>query len=382
VTPIGVLHLVDTLWAGGAERVAVDLVNHLPRDGYAPSLCTTRRDGPLEALVAADVGRLRLARTRRFDGPALQRLIEFIREHGVRILHAHGPSLLIARAASLAWPRPSVVWHVHAGAYATGDPSALPYRLLAAGVDAVIAVSEPLARWARRCLPVPDRRVWYVPNLVSGARSAAAADALPGSRGARLVSVGNLRPEKGQLTLVRAMPFVLERRADAHLLLVGGVLDAAYAEAVRGEITRLGLEGQVTLLGQRLDVPAVLAACDVGVLSSEAEGLPLALVEYGCAGLPVVATGVGQCADVLENGGAGVVVPPGDVRALAAGITQLLECPALRGRYADRFRERVERTYSSGAVMRQIAEVYDDCVRRKHGAPGRRPVAPRREAAT
>jgi glycosyltransferase involved in cell wall biosynthesis len=376
------LHLVDTLWAGGAERVAVDLVNQLPRDGYAPSLCTTRRDGPLDALVATDVGRLRLARTRRFDGRALQRLIAFIRERDVRILHAHGPSLLIARAAALAWPRPRVVWHVHAGAYASGDASGLPYRVLAAGVDAVIAVSEPLARWARRCLPVADHRVWYVPNPVSAARGTAPASPLPGSPGTRLVSVGNLRPEKGQLTLVRAMALVRERHTTAHLLLVGGVLDAAYAEAVRGEIARLGLEGQVTLLGQRLDVPAVLAACDIGVLSSEAEGLPLALVEYGCAGLPVVATGVGQCADVLENGRAGVLVPPGDVRALAAGITQLLECPVLRGHYADRFRERVQRTYSSAAVMCQITEVYDDCVRRKQDAPGRRAVAPRREAAT
>ena len=88
---IHVLHLVDTLWAGGAERVAVDLVNHLPRDRFAPHLCTTRRDGPLEPLVAADVGRLRLARTRRFDGRALRRLVAFIREHDIRILHARTP---------------------------------------------------------------------------------------------------------------------------------------------------------------------------------------------------------------------------------------------------------------------------------------------------
>src|SRR5918999_1889196 len=89
----GVMQLTDTLGAGGAERVAVNLANLLPRERYRMYLCTTRRDGPLAGLVADDVGRLCLARRWRFDYRAFGRLVDFIREHKVQILHAHGTAL-------------------------------------------------------------------------------------------------------------------------------------------------------------------------------------------------------------------------------------------------------------------------------------------------
>jgi len=68
------MHLVDTLEIGGAERVAVNLVNRLPRDQFDLTLCSTRREGPLAEQVAGDVGRLRLQRSHRFDRAAVRRL--------------------------------------------------------------------------------------------------------------------------------------------------------------------------------------------------------------------------------------------------------------------------------------------------------------------
>src|SRR5271163_3758248 len=94
---IGVMNIIDTLVAAGAERVAVNIVNHLPRDKYVPYLCTTRADGPLDALVAADVGRLRLERASRFDFSAVMRLRRFIESNDIRIVHAHSSALFIAR---------------------------------------------------------------------------------------------------------------------------------------------------------------------------------------------------------------------------------------------------------------------------------------------
>src|ERR1700731_414729 len=71
---IGAMHIIDTLVAAGAERVAVNIVNHLPREKYVPYLCTTRADGPLDAAVAPDVVRLRLERKSRFDCGAVIQL--------------------------------------------------------------------------------------------------------------------------------------------------------------------------------------------------------------------------------------------------------------------------------------------------------------------
>ncbi len=112
-----VMHVTDTLDAGGMERVAVDLVNLLPRERYSPHLCATRHEGPLADLVEEDVVRLRLARKRRFDAGALRRLIAYIRQNQIQILHAHGPSLFIAKVAALFPPHPAIVWHAHYGRF-------------------------------------------------------------------------------------------------------------------------------------------------------------------------------------------------------------------------------------------------------------------------
>ncbi|MCP4658262.1 MAG: glycosyltransferase, partial [bacterium] len=106
----GVLHLIDTLDPGGAERVAVNLVNHLPRNRYRTYLGTTRRDGVLAAQVAADVGRLRLNRRRRFSPWAAAKLVRFLRTHRIAILHAHSTSVFIAALAARFSPGTRLVW--------------------------------------------------------------------------------------------------------------------------------------------------------------------------------------------------------------------------------------------------------------------------------
>ena len=358
-----VMHLVDTLEIGGAERVAVNLANVLPRDRYRVSLCTTRRDGPLAATVAGDVGRLRLQRTCRFDPFAVARLVKFVRDHEIRLLHAHGTAVFLARLAASFPPFPKVIWHDHFGRFFIEEQPAWLYRPVTRGIAGVITVNEALAEWARRCLRVPENRVWYVPNFVMPTNHLAApnqqeAVALPGDPDGRIVCVANVRPVKDHPTLLAAMAIVRQQAPHAHLLLVGQTPDQRYHNAIRREITERGLEGHVTILGPRTDVPAILSACAIGVLSSASEGLPLALIEYGTAGLAAVATAVGQCADVLDQGRAGVLVRPRAPAELADALLSLLGAPSRRTALGARLRRHVEDLYSPQRAVRQICEIY------------------------
>ena len=130
---INVMHLIDTLDIGGAERVAVNLVNSLPRENYKCFLCSTREDGPLDELVAKDVQCLSLGRRWRFDIFALNRLIAYIRLNNIQILHAHSTSLFIAVFSSLLPPYPEVNWHIHSGKYAIERVKNLLNRLCTRG---------------------------------------------------------------------------------------------------------------------------------------------------------------------------------------------------------------------------------------------------------
>ena len=148
---------------------------------------------------------------------------------------------------------------------------------------------------------------------------------LPGRVGARIVCVANFRAQKDHLTLLQALALVVQQVSEAHLLLVGASSDQDYFDLVRKEISRLGLNQNVSLLGERQDVSAILLGADIGVLSSVSEGLPLALLEYGMARLATVATAVGQCPEVLDEGRAGILVPPGAPNQLGEALLSLLE---------------------------------------------------------
>lgn len=362
--PIGVMHVTDTLEAGGLERMSVNLVNRLPRERYRPYLCTTRREGPLAELVSPDVGRLALNRRWRGDLRAVRRLASFIGSNEIRLLHAHGSSLFIAASACLLAPRTVLLWHDHFGPARRAGRSPWLYRLAASRVSGVIAVSRDLADWARGPLGLPPERIWHIPNFLCEPAAVPSVDppgqALPGEEGQRIVCVANFRPEKDLLCLIEALPAVLEKRPRARLALVGSVVEPAYHARVLAKVRELGLEGSVSVLGPRRDVFPILRRCDIGVLSSTAEGLPLALLEYGSAGLAVACTAVGDCPEVLEGGKAGILVPPQSPEKLGRALLALLESEETRKTLSCRLRERVRSHYSAEAVMSRVERVYEE----------------------
>jgi glycosyltransferase involved in cell wall biosynthesis len=355
---IGVMHVLDALRIGGAERVAVNLANLLPQDRYESFLCTTREEGPLSEFVAPHVNRLFLKRGSTVDLAAVSRLVKFIRAHEIRILHAHASALFFARLASLFPPYPAVVWHDHYGRYAFNDRPVWLYKAVTQRIGGVIAVNGPLADWSRQLLQVPANRVWYIKNLVRLEGGSQHKVDLPGTPGNRIVCVANIRPQKDHANLLQAMVGLKGKFPDAHLLLVGDFADREYCDSVLKQIVDLGLERSVIYLGARNDVPAILRSCDIGVLSSLSEGLPLSLLEYGMAGLPAVATNVGQCPEVLDHGAAGILVPPADSQKLADALGSLLAFPERRSSLGNRLKLRVEAEYSAEKVMSRICDVY------------------------
>jgi glycosyltransferase involved in cell wall biosynthesis len=356
---MGVLQVVESLLLGGAERVAVNLANLLSRDRYDVHLCVTRQDGPLANELATDVGRIVLDRGPRWDDPAaIWHLARYIRQHDIRIVHAHQDTIVISTPALLlARGDRRLVWHDHFGRLDMRSRSARLYRLVTARVDGTISVTRALADWALHSLRHPPERVWYMANFVHCPPPKARPD-LPGRPGRRIVCVGRMDPQKDQLNLVRALPRVLEQVPDAHVILVGAESIPEYSTAIRLEISAQDVGASISLLGPRTDVPDVLSACDIGVLPSASEGLPLTLVEYGMCGLPSVCTRVGQCPDVLDEGRAGILVPSRDPDALANGLVRLLKSPEERTRLATLARRHAQEHHSAERFLRHLDAVY------------------------
>ncbi len=140
-------------------------------------------------------------------------------------------------------------------------------------------------------------------------------------------------------------------------MLVG---DGPERGALESQVATLGLRDRVQFLGYRPDIPGLLAGCDLFVLPSLYEGLPLSILEAMAAGKPVVATAIGGTDEVIVPDCTGLLVPPGDAPALATAIRTLLADPPLARRLARAGQARVATMFSAAQMVRQVTQVYDE----------------------
>jgi glycosyltransferase involved in cell wall biosynthesis len=359
-----VLHIVDTLRTGGAERMAVNLVNAMVDSPYAPHLCITRELGSLRDGIRPQVGLLHLNRKNRFDLVAFKRCLSYIRDHHIRLVHAHSTSVFFALLLGFCLSDLRVIWHVH-GVDLQGMPfyKRRFYQWSARHASGIACASSELAKWVSG-LRSGGTNIWYLSNFIPCPEDSLCGDRrnLPGGRDSRVICVSNLKNPKDHFTLLQAWKLVVKQRPNSHLLLVGGIGESEYAEVLFDLLRQPVFDGNVTWLGSRCDVSHLLRECEVGVLSSRSEGFPVSLLEYGYAKLGVVSTAVGQCAEILDQGKAGVLVPPGDPIALANALLTLLTNATARQSLAVRLFDHVSLNYSQNAVINRLFSIYAELI--------------------
>ena len=144
-------------------------------------------------------------------------------------------------------------------------------------------------------------------------------------------NVGMIRPDKGQLELVKSAPLVLEKHPDARFVIVGqgtGILKRGIN--VRNAIDRAGLADSIIMAGYRWDTPDVYAACDIIVIASlRTEASPIVLREAFASGRPVIATNVGDIPEIVRDRENGLLIEPGNIRAMASAILEFISNPEL-----------------------------------------------------
>lgn len=285
---------------------------------------------------------------------ALRRLMQAARIDIVNTHSGRDTQLAGLAARSLGRQRPRIVRTRH---LALPISSPFTYTRL---VDHVVTVSRFVGDYLVTA-GVPAERITAVPTGIDlsryqGAGTGTLRAELNLADTALLVgTVAILRRKKGHAELLEAVPAVLAQFPEAHFCLAG---DGPQHANLMRRIEELGLQRNVHLLGLRRDVVNVLASLDLFVLPTHQEALGTAFIEAGAAGLPVVATGVDGVPEVVRQGITGLLVPVGDVAALAAAITTLLADPARRQAMGEAARKTVTSRFSREAMVDGMLAVY------------------------
>lgn len=370
---VRVAHVITGLEVGGAEGMLVRLLGEHRGGATDPVVVTLLPGGALAGevralgvpLFSANMG----GGVRAPRGFAtLVSLLRRLRPAVVQTWLYHA-DLVGAVAARLAGS-PPVAWNLrHSNLHPSLNSrstlrSARLCAVLSSRLPARIVCGSHAAREAHAAFGYDASRMTVIPNGFDTARHrpdprarAELRASLGIAAGAPVLGViGRFHPQKDHRTFVAAAARVAEAFPAARFVLCGRGLEPSNRE-LAGWIGETGSAARFHLLGERDDVPRVMAALDVMVSSSAGEGFPNAVGEAMACGVPCVVTDVGDSARLV--GGTGIVVPASDPAALAAGCVRLLELTAEERRAAGlRARARIEGTYSLSAVAATYEALY------------------------
>lgn len=352
---------------GGADLHVLDLAAAQQYEGtWKPVILAPRASADYQDRLGQ--AGLHQARPRALSG-----LLALVRDHGVRLIHAHGyeANYLAAalRGMSRSWARLPLVITAHGWIETTAwlrVKSSLD-RACARMADVRIATADAhvaglryrrgTAVVIRNGVPAPD------PYRLAQLR-ASRADLLsryslrPGS--AVVGFVGRLSSEKRGDLFLEAARRVVAARPNTQFVIAGGGEQRCELEALAA---RLGILDLVAFTGLLNDVTPLYTALDILVQPSDTEGTPRTVLEAMAHHVPVVATAVGDVAELLDHGAAGALTQLGDADALAQEITRLLRQPQLATELTDRSFARYREHFTIEVMQRQVADAYSHAIK-------------------
>jgi glycosyltransferase involved in cell wall biosynthesis len=362
-----VVLLSTNLARGGAETQVALLAAGLRGRGWEASVVSMLEPSAFqEELASAGVPVYSLKMRPGSASPAgFLRLASLLRKLRPQILHCHMfHANLLGRMARLIAPVPVAISTAHSlveSCRESGDARGRERWLRRTDrlSDVTVAVCDAIARRCAESRIAPQRKIRVIPNGVDTVRIQPDAEAREDTRrelklGHEFVwlAAGRLLWKKDYPTMLRAFA----AQGKGRLLIAGEGPEEAALRALAGE-----LKADVRFLGLRADAPKLMNACNGYLLSSNIEGLPMALLEAAASGAPSVATGVGGVGEIVLDGQTGYLVPPGDAGAFGAAMTRLQGLtPKARQQMGQAAREHVVERFEMARVVGRWEQLYEE----------------------
>jgi L-malate glycosyltransferase len=372
-SPIRLAFVLHNMQVAGAEMLVAATIRRLRPRIDPVVLCLDGLGFLAEALKSEGVPVLNLGRKPGFDLKLSRRLAAEIGARQCEVVHAHQytPFMYAALAKPFARRRFHLMFTEHGRHY----PDVVSQKrywsnriFLSSLADDVNAVCEFSSRSLKQVEGFERAAIEVIPNGIELANynptgSKASCKAVLGldPKKRHIACIARFHPVKGHATLIQAFAEIARIQNDVDLLLVGG---GALRESLEQQTRSLGIVDRVQFMGIRQDVPAILQASDIFVLSSISEAASLTLLEAMASSIPVVVTDVGGNGEIVRNGVEGLLAPRGDATAIARACMELLSDSSRSSEMGLRGRARVEQCYQLKNTIDQYYRRYESAASR------------------
>jgi len=365
--------VVDSLKVGGAQRLVSAFASRASNHGIQPVIITLNKSKSTvvsETINQAGVRIIILSAPSLLNAKRLRQLIRTFQTEKIDIVQTHlmYSNILGTIAARIAGI--PVIATLHSVDVTSGWKPQLLKRLhdyfLKNLATRILAVGNVVAE--AQAGSFGGRKLDVIPNGIpepepirAHARDKLRKEIAGDEDSPIIITVGRFTRAKGYEDMIKAFSLIRDRTTKPVLLMVG---DGSMTDSIKQRIESLELSESVILTGERSDVPQLLASSDVYASASHREGLPLALLEAMMAGLPVVATSVGDIPNVVTEE-TGVIVPPHQPNELAAALEGLLQNPERREAMGRAAQQRALNEYSVDAWIKRHAALYKEVLSTK-----------------
>ena len=371
---IKLMHIVLSLNTGGLERVVINLLKGMDQNVYNLYLCCLEEPGIL-IHEAEKIGVKVLTLNKKkagIDYKSIFNLAKALKEYKIDIVHTHNPgSHFYGAIAGKIAKVPVIINTKHGRNPSYSRWNLIQKKLLSYITDKIVAVSEDARKMAIEIEKIPHRKVTTILNCIDIDKYNVKVDKelkrqeLGISKDDFVIGiVARLSPEKDHNTLLDAFRHVLDKSGQNVKLVIVG--DGILKEELKQKSRILSITDNTIFLGERHDVPELLATFDLFVLPSLTEGISLTLLEAMSAGLPIVATNVGGNPEIVIDNKSGMIVPPQNINSMANAIIRIMSDKDTAKQMGLAGKIRAQERFSIEAMVSQYEQLYRDILNLKN----------------
>lgn len=361
-----VLHVIESLDFGGAEKVTVSLANGMA-DSHDVTICCVKRVGVLGTKLDKRVRIFCLDKGEGNDYLLPLRLARLIRQHAFDVVHTHNWAVFLEGGLAGLLARTPVLLHTVHGPYADYPPTLgsrikialrhLIERWLARRFRRIVTVSDAIRVYIENDIRIPADRLVTVHNGIPAATGVYTPR--PERQHVTFITVGRLAPIKNHAMMLRAFHEMSKTHPQVRLVIVG---DGPERPALEAYVRQQRLEDNVTFPGFRDDIDTLLPEADVFLLTSHYEGISIALLEAMRAGLPAIGTTVGGIPETVIDGKTGLLVTPDGQEALVKAMAKLAASKSLRDEMGKQGYDYFMQEFSLATMLARYQQLYTKTV--------------------